>query len=49
MLFMTGDKPGFIDWCAITEESLVENFSRVFGGFHCKIFAKLMYIFLSCG
>ena len=44
---MTGDKPGFLDWCALTEDTLVENFHRVFGGNHCKVFAQLMYIYLS--
>ena len=46
---MAGQKPGFADWLAITEESLRENFAKVFGGFSCNIMAKLLYVYLSRG
>jgi hypothetical protein len=34
---------------AITEDSLRENFAKVFGGFSCNIMAKILYIYLSKG
>jgi hypothetical protein len=48
-IFLAGDKPAYLEWCAITEDTLVENFHRVFGGHPCKIFAKLLYIYLAYG
>jgi hypothetical protein len=44
-----GQKPGFADWLAITEETLRENFAKVFGGFSCNIMAKLLYVYISRG
>jgi hypothetical protein len=50
---MGSDKPGFLEWCGITEETIQENFFKVFPnegiGEGKRIVAKLMYIYMAKG
>ena len=49
LTYLSNERPGFVEWCSITEQSIQDNFSRVFGGYHAPIVAKLLYIYLSRG